>query len=269
VFHLAALVGAIVVPPTVKLVALAVGLYLVRMFWVTAGFHRYFSHRSYKTSRAMQLVIGILANMSLMRGPLDWASHHRFHHRHSDTERDLHSPGNRGFWWSHCGWFLSREVEGIRLFPVRDLDKFPELVWLNRHYYLPAYTVAAVLAAIGGWPYFVWGFLVSTILTWNVAFTINSLSHMFGSRRFKTRDDSRNNPLLAALTLGEGWHNNHHHAMHAAKHGLAWWEIDVTWLGLVVMEKLGLVWDLRPGPALDEADETTRERAQPETEPAE
>jgi stearoyl-CoA desaturase (delta-9 desaturase) len=247
-FHIAAIAGIAAVGVSGRLLALCFGLYLLRIFGTTAGYHRYFSHRSFKTSRPMQFLLGVIANFSLMRGPLTWAQHHRYHHRHADAESDLHSPRQRGFWFSHCGWFLSKEYDETALFEVRDLEKFPELRWLNRHYYLPSYLLAACLWRFWGFPAFVWGFLVSTVISWHMVFTINSFAHRFGRRRFATSDDSRNNAFLAVLLLGEGWHNNHHHYMHSARQGFRWWEVDITWYVLWTLSKVGLIWDLRPAP---------------------
>jgi len=220
-----------------------------RMFWVTAGYHRYFSHRSYKTSRAFQFVIAFMAMTSSQKGVLWWAAHHRHHHRYSDQEDDLHSPTLFGFFWSHVGWIVSDKYNDTRLNYIADFAKFRELRWLNKYHLIPSVTLAAVLCLIGGWPLFVWGFCFSTVLLWHDTFTINSLSHLFGSRRYETTDTSRNNWLLALLTLGEGWHNNHHHYMAAARQGFFWWEIDITYYALKMLSWVGLVWDLRKVPA--------------------
>jgi stearoyl-CoA desaturase (delta-9 desaturase) len=183
-----------------------------------------------------------------MRGPLTWAGAHRYHHKHSDTEQDLHSPARRGFLWSHLLWFMSKEYEQTQVFDVKDLAVYPELVWINRFYFVPAYALGAALWALGGWPAFAWGFLVSTVVTWHGVFTINSLSHVFGSRPHATGDESRNNPVLAIITLGEGWHNNHHSCMQSARQGFRWWQVDPTWYVLRVLEVLGVVWELYPAP---------------------
>ena len=222
---------------------------LVRMFFVTAGYHRYFSHRSFKTSRIFQFVIAFMAMSSSQKGVLWWAAHHRHHHRYSDQELDLHSPTLFGFFWSHIGWIISDKYNETRLDYIGDFAKFPELRWLNKYHIVPPATLAVVIWLIGGWPLFVWGFCLSTVFLWHDTFTINSLSHLFGSRRYETTDTSRNNWLLAILTLGEGWHNNHHHFMASARQGFYWWEIDITYYTLKVMSWLGIVWDLRKVPA--------------------
>jgi stearoyl-CoA desaturase (Delta-9 desaturase) len=226
-----------------------VALLGVRMFFVTAGYHRYFSHRSFKTSRVFQFVIAFMAMTSSQKGVLWWAAHHRHHHRHSDQEEDLHSPTLFGFFWSHVGWIVSDKYENTRFDYVGDFAKFPELRWLNKYHVIPSATLAIALLLIGGLPLFFWGFCLSTTLLWHDTFTINSLSHLFGSRRYDTTDTSRNNWLLALMTLGEGWHNNHHHYMASARQGFFWWEIDITYYTLKALAACGLVWDLRKVPA--------------------
>jgi stearoyl-CoA desaturase (delta-9 desaturase) len=248
----------------VSWIALAVAalLYAVRMFALTGFYHRYFSHRTFKTSRAVQFAFALIGASCVQRGPLWWAAHHRNHHRHADTPADPHSPVVYGFWWSHMGWFLT--VEGFRTDWARipDLARYPELRWLDRFDTLVPVLLAAALYGLGvmlerfapGWgtsggQMLVWGFFVSTVVLFHATVTINSLAHRFGSRRFQTRDDSRNNLLLALLTFGEGWHNNHHFFPGTVRQGFYWWEIDLTWYGLRFMAALGLVSELKPVPA--------------------
>ncbi|HEV8630480.1 MAG TPA: fatty acid desaturase [Thermoanaerobaculia bacterium] len=238
------------VPFSWGLLALCLGLYVLRMFGITAGYHRYFSHRSYKTSRAFQLVMAVLGALSLQKGPLWWAAHHRHHHRHSDRHGDLHSPGLQGFLWAHVGWVVSGEHDETGYDKVADLASFPELVWLNRWHALPGVLLAVALFAAGGFPALVWGFFASTVLTWHATFAINSLTHLFGRRRFHTRDDSRNSLLLALLTLGEGWHNNHHYYKASTRQGFFWWEVDVSYYLLRALAALGLVWELKEPPRM-------------------
>jgi stearoyl-CoA desaturase (delta-9 desaturase) len=233
---------------SVGLVGAAVALYVVRMWAVTAGYHRYFSHRAYKTSRPFQFALAFLAQTSLQKGALWWAANHRHHHKFSDQPEDLHSPVQRGFWWSHVGWILSPRYDATDLVAVKDLARYPELVWLNRWHWAPAVLFGAALALVGGWPLFVWGFLVSTTVLWHGTFVINSLTHVFGSRRYQTSDDSRNNLLFALITLGEGWHNNHHHYQSSANQGFFWWEVDLTYYVLRALAAVGLVRDLRRPP---------------------
>jgi stearoyl-CoA desaturase (delta-9 desaturase) len=230
-------------------VAVFLGLYYVRMFFVTAGYHRYFSHRSFKTSRAFQFIIALMATSSTQKGVLWWAAHHRHHHKYSDTEEDLHSPTLRGFVWSHIGWILSDRYDRTRTELIPDFDKFPELRWLNKYHLVPPVALGVLMFLIGSWPLLVWGYCMSTVLLWHSSFTINSLSHIFGYQRYVTPDTSKNNPYLAVLTMGEGWHNNHHHYMASARQGFFWWEIDMTYYILKVLSWFGIVWDLREPPA--------------------
>jgi len=246
--HLA-LVGVFFVPVETWALVLAGVLYVVRMFGITAGYHRYFAHRAYKTSRVFQFVLAWLGCSSLQKGPLWWCAHHRGHHRWSDTPNDPHSPHETSFWWSHVGWILSAESGPIPWQEIPDWSRYPELRWLDRNHWLPGLVLAVLCYLFGGLTGLAWGFLVSTILLYHGTFTINSLSHLFGNRRYATPDDSRNNFLLALITLGEGWHNNHHHYQSSANQGFFWWEIDISYSILVAMSWCGLVWDLRkPGP---------------------
>jgi stearoyl-CoA desaturase (delta-9 desaturase) len=227
---------------------LCLAMYYVRMFFVTAGYHRYFSHRSFKTSRAFQFVLAFMAMTSTQKGVLWWAANHRHHHRFSDTEEDLHSPSLRGFWWSHVGWILSDRYNTTQVDLIPDFYKYPELRWLNRYHLVPPVTLATTLFLVGGWGALVWGFFMSTVLLWHSSFTVNSLAHIFGRRRYPTTDTSRNSLLLALLTMGEGWHNNHHHYMASARQGFFWWEVDVTYYALRVLSWFRIVWDLRQPP---------------------
>src|SRR5271154_1563738 len=223
--------------------------YEIRMLFVTAGYHRYFSHRSFKTSRWFQFVIAWMAMSSSQKGVLWWAAHHRHHHRYSDQEDDLHSPTLFGFFWAHIGWILSDKYNDTRTTYIADFAKYPELRWLDKYYLVPPFLLGATLWIFGGWGWFAWGFCLSTVILWHDTFTINSLSHLFGKRRYETDDTSKNNWLLALLTLGEGWHNNHHHFMASARQGFFWWEIDITYYTLKMLSWCGLVWDLRKVPA--------------------
>ena len=247
--HAAAIAGVIVTGFSWWGVALALGLYLPRIFFVTGAYHRYFSHRSYKTSRWFQFVLAFGATATGQKGPLWWAAHHRIHHKLSDAPGDLHSVVQQGFWWAHHGWILARDLEDTDLSTIKDFTKYPELVWLNRWWMLPPLAVAALTYALGGFEVFVWGFCVSQVLCWHGTFTINSLSHLWGRRRYATDDHSRNNFVLALITLGEGWHNNHHHYQVAARQGFYWWEIDGTYYVLKLLAAVGLVWDLHGVPA--------------------
>ena len=242
------------------LIALAV-TYALRMFAITGFYHRYFSHKTFKTQRWVESLFGFIGAASAQRGPLWWAAHHRHHHRHSDTERDLHSPIH-GFWRSHMGWFLRHEAFATDYAVIQDFAKRPFLRWLNRFDIVAPALLAVSLYVIGellaryapglgtnGAQLLVWGFVLSTVLLFHVTVSINSVAHVWGSRRYATRDDSRNNGLLALLTFGEGWHNNHHHYPNSVRQGFYWWELDLTYLALRAMQALGLAWDLKPVPA--------------------
>ncbi|MDH3287052.1 MAG: acyl-CoA desaturase [Betaproteobacteria bacterium] len=250
--------GALWVGASTIAVGVAAALFLLRMFAVTAFYHRYFSHRAFRTSRAAQFAFALLAASAVQRGPLWWASHHRHHHLHSDRPDDSHSPHVHGFLWSHLGWFLARENFAARLDLVPDLARYPELRWLDRFDVAVPALLAAALYGLGAWleqaapelgtsgaQLVVWGFCISTVALHHATFTINSFAHRFGARRYATRDDSRNNLWLALLTFGEGWHNNHHHFPGAARQGFYWWEVDLSYYGLRLLAALGLIWDLR------------------------
>jgi stearoyl-CoA desaturase (delta-9 desaturase) len=221
------------------------GLYVIRMWGVTAGYHRYFSHRSYKTNRVFQFILALVGTSAVQKGVLWWAAHHRHHHRESDSEKDIHSPIQKGFWWSHMNWILCDKYGETRYEAIKDFARFPELRFLNRFYLLPPIALAVALYFIGGFSMLIWGFFVSTTVLWHGTFTINSLSHIFGKRRYKTTDTSKNNFLLALLTLGEGWHNNHHYHQNTANQGWFWWEVDLSYYSLKVLSWLRIVSDLR------------------------
>ena len=247
-------------------VAVCAGSYLLRMFAITAFYHRYFSHRTFRTSRPMQFVFALLGASATQRGPLWWAAHHRQHHRHADRPGDPHRPAD-GFLHAHVGWFLKDRNFATDRARVRDWLKFPELVWLDRFDVLVPVVYAAGMFALGAWlgarypgldtsggQILVWGYFVSTVLLTHATLLVNSVAHLWGARRFATADDSRNNPLVALLTLGEGWHNNHHRYPGSARQGFYWWQPDPSWWGLRLLAAAGLVWDLRgvPAPVLAE-----------------
>lgn len=242
-------------------VGTAIALYVVRMFAITGFYHRYFSHRSFKTSRATQFIFAIIGASSVQRGPIWWAAHHRHHHATTEQEDDPHSPVFHGLWWSHTGWFLSREHFAVHEARVRDLNRYPELRFLDRFdIVIPVMLAVSLLLAgmaleayapqlgTSGGQMLVWGFCISTVLLYHGTFTINSLAHRFGKQRYNTGDNSRNNFWLALLTMGEGWHNNHHHYPVSVRQGFYWWEIDMTYYFLRAMSAVGLVWDLKPIP---------------------
>jgi stearoyl-CoA desaturase (Delta-9 desaturase) len=248
------------VSPTALVVAAL--SYAVRMFAITGFYHRYFAHRTFRTSRGLQFFFACLGAASTQRGPLWWASHHRNHHQHADTPQDPHSPRLKGFVWSHMGWFLTPAGLRTDWQRIPDWTRFPELGWLDRFdivvpfvYGTLIWCLGVLLAAVapglhtGGWQLLVWGFFVSTVVLFHCTVTINSLAHRFGTRRFATADDSRNNLWLALITFGEGWHNNHHFFPGSARQGFRWWELDMTYYVLRIMALLGLVEALKPVPA--------------------
>lgn len=242
------LLGIFFTGVTWESVVVCVVLYFVRMFGVTAGYHRYFSHRTFKTSRLGQFLLAFLAETSAQKGVLWWAAHHRHHHRYSDLPEDVHSPVQRGFWYSHVGWLFDGTSK-TRFERIRDMAKYPELRFLNTFWLLPPTILGVSTYFLFGASGLFVGFFLSTVLLWHGTFTINSLSHVWGKRRYQTTDDSRNNWILALITLGEGWHNNHHHYMLSTRQGFFWWEIDITYYLLKFFSWLGLVWDLREPPA--------------------
>ena len=246
----ASLVLVFVVPLSHAALALALGGYALRMWAVTAGYHRYFAHRSYRTSRAFQLVLAALGATAMQNGPIWWASVHRRHHKSSDGPGDPHSPLDRGFWYAHVGWVFDRSLpRPYDPSNVGDLLRYPELRWIDRHDWVPLAAYGAACFAIGGLPGFVWGFVVSTLAVFHATMLINSMAHVWGSRRYATTDTSRNNPLLAVLTMGEGWHNNHHHYMSSARQGFLWWEVDMSYYVLRLLALIGVVDHVREPPA--------------------
>jgi len=258
--HLACL-GVFWVGVSPVAIGAAVLSYLLRMFAITAFYHRYFSHKAFRTSRALQFLFALIGASATQRGPLWWAAHHRNHHRHADGAEDPHRPAD-GLLWSHMGWFLSGAHYATDESRVRDWLRYPELVWLNRYDLVVPVLYAAAFYALGvalarwspglgtsGPQMLVWGYCVATVALIHATLLVNSLAHRAGHRRFHTRDDSRNNAFIALLTLGEGWHNNHHRYSGSARQGFYWWQFDPSYLLLRLLAALGLVWDLKPVPA--------------------
>jgi len=248
VVHLAAL-GVFFIGFSWKGVALCLASYYLRMFGITAGFHRYFSHRTFRLGRVAQFLMALLGQTAAQKGVLWWASNHRHHHRYSDLPEDIHSPIQRGFWWSHVGWILVPDYEKTDLSRVPDLAKYPELVWLDRHQFLATLLYAVGLYGAFGSVGLFYGYFLSTVLLWHGTFSINSVMHLFGRRVFPTTDWSRNSFLFALLTTGEGWHNNHHYFPGSAAQGFRWWQFDPSYYMLWLGEKIGLVRDLHRAPA--------------------
>jgi stearoyl-CoA desaturase (delta-9 desaturase) len=233
---------------TFEAVILGVALYWLRIFAIGAGYHRYFSHRAYSTSRAFQFVLAVMSQSTAQKSVLWWAAKHRHHHLHSDTSEDVHSPRHKGFIYSHVGWIFSRKHDKADLAKVADLARYPELMWLHKYEVVPALILAVLCFLVAGWPGLVVGFLWSTVFVYHGTFCINSLAHVRGSKRYVTGDDSRNNLLLAIFTMGEGWHNNHHAYQGSVRQGFKWWELDPTYYLLQALSWTGLVWGLKTPP---------------------
>lgn len=246
--HVVALVGVFVVPFHWSLILWAIGGYCIRMWSVGAGYHRYFSHRSYETSRAFQFFLALLGTMAFQKGPLWWAAHHRHHHQHADTEVDVHSPTLKGLFWAHMGWILCDKYKAADMDRVADFTIYPELRWINKYALVPPIIVLAAIFFLAGPAIFIWGGLIATLLSWHCVFIANSLCHLYGRKRFPTEDNGRNNTFFGILLLGEGWHNNHHYYPGAARQGFVWWEFDPTYYGIKLLQFVGLVWNVREVP---------------------
>jgi stearoyl-CoA desaturase (Delta-9 desaturase) len=223
------------------------GLYGVRMFFITGVYHRYFAHRAYKMGRVMQFLMALGGATAAQKGPLWWAAHHRKHHKHSDLEQDPHSPKD-GFWWSHVGWIVSSKYDDTDFDRIKDYAKFPELRWLNTFHLVPPVLLGFGVWLVGGWSMLLIGFFLSTVLLYHGTFSINSLAHVIGRRRYITTDTSKNSFILALITLGEGWHNNHHYYQSTANQGFFWWEVDISYYVLKALSFVGLTYDLRKPP---------------------
>ncbi len=256
-FHFLALLAFLTgVSPVAVAVCAAMGA--LRALGITMGYHRYFTHRSFRTGRVFQFLLA-LAGTTAGQGSIRWwVSHHRDHHKYSDTVRDEHSPVAHGFFHSHIGWLFTRESLACGAAPTPDIDRYPELVWLDRYYWVVMIAQGTALFALGaalqalapglgtnGPQMLVWGFFVSTVLLLHVTFAVNSVCHRWGTRPYETNDQSRNNFIVGVLAMGEGWHNNHHRFASSARHGLRWWQIDITYILLRVLSAFGIVRDLR------------------------
>lgn len=251
--HLAPL-GALFVVVTWQDWVLCAALYVTRMFFVTAGYHRYFAHRSYRMGRVTQFIVAVAGTTAVQKGPLWWAGHHRVHHRYTDVDGDVHSPRD-GFWWSHVGWILSTRYKEIDTDAIKDFAAYPELRLVDRFNWVGPWILAVTCFLVGGWGALLIGFMLSTVLLWHGTFVVNSLTHVFGRRRYATPDTSRNSVLISLVTGGEGWHNNHHYLPASARMGFVWWELDPTWYVLRALAVVGIVRDLKDPPRrlLDQA----------------
>jgi len=233
-------------------------MFTIRMFAITGFYHRYFSHKTFKTTRVAQFIFAIIGASAVQRGPIWWAAHHRGHHMHSDTEKDQHSPKAHSFLWSHTGWFLTKANFITHTKLVKELSRFPELRLVDRFDILVPIFSCIGLFYFGefinnkypelntnGLQLLSWGFIVSTIFLYHATFLVNSVAHLWGKKRYATKDSSRNNFFVALITFGEGWHNNHHHFPGSARQGFYWWEIDLTYYLLKLLSFFGIIWDIR------------------------
>ena len=259
-------------------IAACIAFYCLRIFAVSAGYHRYFSHRSYKTSRIFQFILALVGCMSNQKGPLWWSAHHRYHHAHADRHDDIHSPGQHGFWWAHCLWIFSLQYRKTDQKLVSNFTQYVELRVLDKFYLVPPLLAAALFFLLGvvlnrvrpglhtsGLQMLTWGFFVSTVLVHHAIYSANSIAHSLGSRRFNSADTSRNNLIVALLTFGDGWHNNHHYYPRSARHGFYWWEIDLTHYLLMGLSYAGIVWDLQTPPQRIYAEASSDKTLQPTT----
>ena len=244
--HIVGIAALFLVPFSWKYVALFGINYFIGMFFITAGYHRYFSHRSYKLDRIPQFIMAFMTMASAQKGILWWAANHRDHHIYSDMEEDLHSPIQKGFWYSHIGWIFDPATQGYNPKKIADFGKYPELRFLDKYHWIPTLFFAILIFAIGGISALVWGYMLTLICLYQASYCVNSLAHVYGSRRFDTDDYSRNNLFIAIITLGEGWHNNHHHCKSSCRQGYKWWEIDMTFYLLTIFSWIGIVKDIRP-----------------------
>lgn len=267
----ASILLAFVVPATGSLIALWAASHFIRAIGLTLAFHRYFAHRSFQMNRVARFVWAFIGTAAMQKGPLWWAGHHVNHHRFADREGDPHSPMVSGFYYAHIGWFLNdTKYEHLEASNpvVRDFSRFWEIRFLSTYFFIPPIMLAVAMYLVGGFPWLVWGFCVPTVTLAHATFAINTINHLFGSRRFETIDESRNNPITALFAVGEGWHNNHHRYQRSARNGFYWWEFDPTWYVIRLMQAVGLVWNVQPVPAriYEEARATkARRKASPAT----
>ena len=256
-FHVGAL-GVVFTGASTVAVVSALVYYLIRGFGITGGFHRLLAHRSFTASRPVQFLFALTGSLAIQGGPLWWVAHHRAHHRYTETDRDIHSPKTKGFWRSHIGWMFSPASFNENGAGARDLHRIPELKFLQRNYAFIALGQGVVIYAYGallarffpelgtsGLQMLVWVYFIGTVALWHATFMVNSVCHTWGARPFDAGDASTNNWLVVVLALGEGWHNNHHKFANSARHGLRWWEVDMTWIALRVLNALGIVRDLK------------------------
>jgi stearoyl-CoA desaturase (Delta-9 desaturase) len=232
-------------------VAVWAASHFLRAIGLTLAFHRYFAHRAFKMNRVARFVWTWIGTSAMQKGPMWWAGHHVNHHKYADRDGDPHSPMVSGVYYAHIGWFLN-DTRHDKLEPnnpvIRDFSRVPEIAFIEKYFFLPPLLLAIAMFAIGGFPLLIWGFCLPTMTLAHATFAINTVNHMFGSRRFETVDESRNNPLTALFAVGEGWHNNHHRYQRAARNGFYWWEFDPTWYVIRAMKAVGLAWDVQAVP---------------------
>ena len=230
-----------------NLVAAVILWWVAGSLGIGVGYHRLLTHRGFKVPTWLEYTLSTLGTLALQSGPLTWVTTHRIHHAFTDQEKDPHSP-RHGTYWSHMGWIFQGKAQNQTPADMQrycpDFANDPFQQWLNKYYWVPISIVAVGLLAIGGWTMVLWGVMLKTVIGWHFTWLVNSATHLWGTRRFETRDDSRNNALIAAVTFGEGWHNNHHAYPRSAKHGLRWFEFDVNWVQIWALKKLGLATDV-------------------------
>ena len=249
VFHLAAIAGILWTGVNLFFLSIALVSYVVRIWAMSTGYHRYFSHRAFRTSRFFQFLLAVAGTLTIERGPLWWAAHHRHHHRCADQEDDIHSPTVQGYFWAYVGWMHCKKYSAATDYTrIKDFSRYPELLWIDRYYVVPPLVASVLIWVLAGPAVFVWAVLVGTIIQWHALFGSNILCHLLGRRRFDTPDTSRNNAVSAVLLLGEGWHNNHHYYPGSARQGFYWWEVDLIYYSIKLLEKCHLVWDVREVP---------------------
>ena len=247
VFHIGA-VAALFMFTWPALIACLVLWWAAGSLGVGMGFHRLLTHRGFKTPKGVEYFLTLCGLLALEAGPIRWVVTHRIHHAHTDAPGDPHTP-REGSWWAHMGWILKgtaqRYDDSVCMRYAPDLMKDPVHRWFEKWYYVPLVVLGGILFAVGGWPMLFWGVFLRVTFNFHTTWLVNSATHLWGTRRFETKDDSRNSWWVALLTWGEGWHNNHHAHPSAARHGLAWYEVDVNWWGIRALQSLGLAKDIK------------------------
>jgi stearoyl-CoA desaturase (delta-9 desaturase) len=246
IFHILA-IGALFTISWTNLLAATVMWWISGSLGIGVGYHRLLTHRGFKVPLWLERTLSVFGTLAVQSGPLTWVTTHRLHHAFTETDRDPHSP-RHGTYWAHMGWIFRGVAQNQPLPVMRryspDLVKDPFQVVLDKFFWVPIVAAGLILFAIGGYTMVLWGIFFRTVLGWHATWLVNSATHLWGTRRFETRDDSRNNGLIAAVTFGEGWHNNHHAHPRSARHGIAWYEFDINWVQIWALKKLGLARDV-------------------------